>query len=49
VAELYECFDIDTNHLGHLKKMKQLGRVEEFIAAFEHLAFRTEGMSDAFF
>jgi hypothetical protein len=49
VAELYECFDIDTNHLGHLTKMKQLGTVEYFIAAFECLAFRTEGMSDAFF
>jgi hypothetical protein len=49
VVELYECFDTDTNHLGHLTKMKQLGIVEEFIAAFERLAFRTEGMSDAFF
>jgi hypothetical protein len=49
VAELYERFDTDTNHLGHLKNMKQLGTVEDFIAAFENLAFRTEGMSDAFF
>jgi hypothetical protein len=49
VAELYECFDTDTNHLGHLTKMKQLGIVEDFIASFECLAFRTEGMSDAFF
>jgi hypothetical protein len=49
VAELYECFDTDTNHLGHLTKLKQLGTVEDFIAAFERLAFRTEGMSDAFF
>jgi hypothetical protein len=49
VAELYERFDTDTNHLGHLKKLKQLGTVEEFIAAFERLAFRTEGMTDAFF
>jgi hypothetical protein len=49
VAELYERFDTDTNHLGHLTKLKQLGTVEDFIAAFEHLAFRTEGMSDAFF
>jgi len=23
--------------------------MEDFISAFEHLAFRTEGMSDAFF
>jgi hypothetical protein len=49
VAELYEHFETDTNHLGHLKKLKQLGIVEEFIATFEHLAFRIEGMSDAFF
>jgi hypothetical protein len=49
VAELYECFNTDTNHLGHLTKLKQLGTVEDFIATFECLAFRTEGMSDAFF
>jgi hypothetical protein len=49
VVEIYECFDIDTNHLGCLIKMKQLGTVEDFITTFEHLDFRTEGMSDAFF
>jgi hypothetical protein len=49
VAELYERFDTNTNHLGHLTKIKQLGIVEEFIAAFEHLDFRTEGVSNAFF
>jgi hypothetical protein len=49
VAEIYERFDTDTNHLGHLTKMKQLGTMEDFIATFECLAFRTEGMSDAFF
>jgi hypothetical protein len=49
VAKLYEHFDTNTNHLGHLKKMKQLGTMEEFIASFERLAFRTEGISDAFF
>jgi hypothetical protein len=49
VAELYERFDTDTNHLGRLTKLKQSGTVEDFIAAFERLAFRTEGMSDAFF
>jgi hypothetical protein len=49
VEEIYELFDNDTNHLGRLKKLKQLGTMEEFIASFEHLAFRTEGMSDAFF
>jgi hypothetical protein len=49
VTELYECFDIDTNHLGHLTKLKQSGTVEDFIASFERLAFRIEGMTDAFF
>jgi hypothetical protein len=49
VAELYEHFDTDTNHLGHLTKLKQLGIVEDFIATFEHLAFRIEGMSDTCF
>jgi hypothetical protein len=49
VVEIYERFDTDTNHLGHLTKLKQLGTVEDFIVAFEGLAFRTEGMFDAFF
>jgi hypothetical protein len=49
VTELYEHFDTDTNHLGHLTKLKQSRTVEDFIVAFEHLAFRTEGMTDAFF
>jgi hypothetical protein len=49
VAEIYECFDIDTNHLGCLTKLKQSGTIEDFIVAFECLAFQTEGMTDAFF
>jgi hypothetical protein len=49
VAELYKCFDTDTNHLGRLTKLKQSGTMEDFRAAFEHLSFRTEGMFDAFF
>jgi hypothetical protein len=49
VAEIYECFETDTNHLGHLTKFKQSGTMEDFIAAFERLDFRTEGMSDDFF
>jgi hypothetical protein len=49
VAELYEFFDTNTNHLGHLTKLKQSGTMEDFIVAFERLDFRTEGMSDAFF
>jgi hypothetical protein len=49
VAEIYDHFDSDTHHLGHLTKLKQSGIVEDFITTFEHLDFRTEGMSDAFF
>jgi hypothetical protein len=49
VTELYERFDMDTNHLGRLKKLKQSETVEDVIATFERLAFRTEGMTDAFF
>jgi hypothetical protein len=49
VAELYERFDTDTNHLGHLTKLKQSSTVEDFIASFERLDFCTKVMSDAFF
>jgi hypothetical protein len=49
VDELYDHFDSDTHHLGHLIKLKQYGIVEDFIVAFEHLDFRTKGMLDAFF
>jgi hypothetical protein len=49
VVELYDLFDSNTHHLGPLTKLKHSGKVEDFIAAFEHLAFRTEGMSNAFF
>jgi hypothetical protein len=49
VVELYDRFDSDTHHLGRLTKLKHSGTVEDFIVAFENLAFRTEGMSDAFF
>jgi hypothetical protein len=49
VAKLYARFDTDTHYLGRLTKLKQSCTVEDFITTFEHLAFRTEGMSDAFF
>jgi hypothetical protein len=39
MAELYERFDTDTNHLVRLTKLKQSGTIEDFIAAFEHLDF----------
>jgi hypothetical protein len=41
VAEIYERFDTDTHHLGHLTKLKQYGIMEDFIASFEHLDFCT--------
>jgi hypothetical protein len=34
VEELYECFDIGTNHLGRFTKLKRFGTVEDFIATF---------------
>jgi hypothetical protein len=49
VAELYDRFDSDTHHLSRLTKLKQFVTMEDFIAAFKHSAFRTEGMSNAFF
>jgi hypothetical protein len=49
VENIYELFDTDTNHLGHLTKLKQSRIVEDFIAAFERLDFHIEGMFDAFF
>jgi hypothetical protein len=49
VTEIYEHFDTDTNHLGHLTKLKQSGTVEDFIVAFERLDFQTGDMIDAFF
>jgi hypothetical protein len=49
VIELYERFYTDTNHLGRLKKLKKSRTIEDFIASFERLDFRTEGMTDAFF
>jgi hypothetical protein len=49
VVELYEHFDTETHHLGHLKKLKQSVTVEDFIATFERFSFHIEGMSDAFF
>jgi hypothetical protein len=49
VAEIYECFDTDTHHLGCLTKLKQSGTVEDFIASFEHLDFLHRGHVRCFF
>jgi hypothetical protein len=48
VAKFYDRFDSNTHHLGHLTKLKKSGTTEDFIFAFEHLDFKTKGMSDAF-
>jgi hypothetical protein len=49
VEDLYEPFNTDTNHSGHLKKLKQSSTMEDFITAFEPLEFYTKSMPDAFF
>jgi hypothetical protein len=49
LQRFYDHLDSETHHLGHSTKLKQSGTVEYFIATFEHLDFRTEGMSDGFF
>jgi hypothetical protein len=37
--DIYERFDIETNHLGHLTELKQSRIVEDFIVSFECLTF----------
>jgi hypothetical protein len=49
VTDIYEHFDMETNHLDHLTKLEQSGTVEDFIVSFDRLDFRTKGMTDAFF
>jgi len=49
ITELYECFDTDTHHLGHLTKLKHSCTMEDFITTFENLDFRIDIMSYAFF
>jgi hypothetical protein len=43
------CFDRESHYLGCLTKLKQTGSVIDFIATFEQLAIRTEGLSDEFY
>jgi len=43
IVDLYECFDIDPHHLGHLTKLKQSITMEDFITAFEHLDLSNGG------
>jgi hypothetical protein len=44
VEDIYELFNTDTNHLDHLKNLKQSGIMEYFISSFERLDFQTKGM-----
>ena len=46
---LIERFDHDSNFLGRLTKLRQTGTVDEYITAFETLAFRTMGLQDDFY
>eukprot|EP00253_Pinus_taeda_P026508 PITA_26508 len=46
---LTDCFDQESDFLGRLTKLRQTGTVDEYITAFEALAFRTRGLSDVFY
>ena len=46
---LTECFDQESSFLGHLTKIRQTGTVDEYVTAFEALAFCTRDLSDAFY
>ena len=39
----------ESSFLVHLTKVRQTGTVDEYITAFEALAFRTWGLSDVFY
>jgi hypothetical protein len=49
VVDIYERFDTETHHLDHFTKMKQSGKMKDYITSFEHLDFKTKGMYDTFF
>ena len=46
---LSDRFEHESHFLGHLTKLKQIGTVQEYIKAFEALAFRTGGLVDEFY
>ena len=46
---LQDRFDQESSFLGRLTKLRQTGTVDEYITAFEALAFRTWGLSDVFY
>jgi len=46
---LQDRFDQESSFLGHLTKLRQTGTMDEYITAFEALAFHTWGLSDVFY
>eukprot|EP00253_Pinus_taeda_P007083 PITA_07083 len=46
---LRDHFEQEDSYLGHLTKLRQTGTVEEYITAFEGLAFRTKSLTDEFY
>eukprot|EP00253_Pinus_taeda_P026079 PITA_26079 len=46
---LRDLFEQEDSYLGCLTKLRQTGTVEEYITAFEGLAFRTKGLTDEFY
>lgn len=46
---LMDRFDHDSTFLGHLTKLQQIGIVDQYITAFEALAFHTGGLQDEFY
>ena len=42
-------FEQEDSFLGRLTKLRQTGTVDEYITAFEALAFRTKGLTDEFY
>jgi len=46
---LRDHFEQEDSFLGRLTKLRQTGIVDEYIIAFEALAFRVRGLTDAFY
>jgi hypothetical protein len=42
-------FDRESLFLVKLMKLRRIGSVSDFITSFEHLAIKTEGLSDEFY
>ena len=47
--DLRSRFEQEDSFLGRLTKLRQTGTVDEYITAFEALAFRTKGLTDDFY